>query len=107
MNKSAESTTKQFEAASAGFRTALVTPVGGPIVLHKFLKRVAAGLPACRQAGILRGLNRTDKELDFVVSHFAIPSKKYFGGYLPYVFTEQGVAMLSSVATSRMKGIKR
>jgi len=40
------------------------------------------------------------EELDFVVSHFAIPSKKYFGGYLPYVFTEQGVAMLSSVLNS-------
>jgi len=42
----------------------------------------------------------TDKELDFVVSHFAIPSKKYFGGYLPYAFTEQGVSMLSSVLNS-------
>jgi len=42
----------------------------------------------------------TQKELEFVVSHFAIPSKKYFGGYLPYAFTEQGVAMLSSVLNS-------
>ncbi|MDO9513175.1 MAG: ORF6N domain-containing protein [Elusimicrobiota bacterium] len=40
------------------------------------------------------------KELDFVLSHFAIPSKKYFGGFLPYVFTEQGVTMLSSVLNS-------
>jgi hypothetical protein len=29
------------------------------------------------------------------------PSKKYFGGSLPYVFTEQGIAMLSSVLTSK------
>ncbi|PKM99623.1 MAG: DNA-binding protein [Elusimicrobia bacterium HGW-Elusimicrobia-2] len=42
----------------------------------------------------------TQKELGFVVSHFAIPSKKYFGGALPYVFTEQGVSMLSSVLNS-------
>ncbi|MEA2081871.1 MAG: hypothetical protein U9O97_03965 [Elusimicrobiota bacterium] len=42
----------------------------------------------------------SEKELDFVVSHFAIPSKKSFGGYLPFAFTEQGVAMLSSVLNS-------
>lgn len=35
----------------------------------------------------------TKKELDEVVSHFAIPSKKYFGGHLPYVFTEHGAVM--------------
>ena len=30
-------------------------------------------------------------------SQNVIPSKKYFGGYLPYVFTEQGIANLASV----------
>jgi hypothetical protein len=30
-----------------------------------------------------------------------IPSKSYFGGALPFVFTEQGVAMLSSVLKSK------
>jgi hypothetical protein len=29
-----------------------------------------------------------------------IPHKKYFGGSFPYAFTEQGVAMLSSVLNS-------
>jgi len=29
-----------------------------------------------------------------------IPHKKYFGGSAPYAFTEQGVAMLSSVLNS-------
>jgi hypothetical protein len=29
-----------------------------------------------------------------------MPYKKYFGGSLPYAFTEQGVAMLSSVLNS-------
>jgi len=42
----------------------------------------------------------TQKELECVVSHFAIPSKKYFGGYLPYVFTEHGAVMLASVLNS-------
>lgn len=30
-----------------------------------------------------------------------IPSKRSLGGYQPYVFTEQGVAMLSSVLRSK------
>ena len=29
-----------------------------------------------------------------------IPHKKFFGGSLPYAFTEQGVAMLSSILNS-------
>ena len=32
-----------------------------------------------------------------MVSQNAIPSRKHLGGYNPYVFTEQGVAMLSTV----------
>ena len=42
----------------------------------------------------------TDKEIDFLVSQSVIPSKKHLGGALPYAFTEQGVANLSSVLTS-------
>ncbi len=41
-----------------------------------------------------------EKEAELMVSQNAIPSWKHFGGYLPYVFTEQGVAMLSSVLNS-------
>jgi hypothetical protein len=39
----------------------------------------------------------TPEEANILVSQNAIPSKRSLGGYLPYVFTEQGVAMLSSV----------
>lgn len=41
-----------------------------------------------------------EEEIDFMVSHFAIPSRKHLGGYKPYVFTEQGVAMLATVLNS-------
>jgi len=41
-----------------------------------------------------------DSEVDQVVCHFGIPSKSVFGGSNPMVFTEQGVAMLSSVLRS-------
>jgi hypothetical protein len=40
------------------------------------------------------------KEAETLVSQNAIPSLRSFGGYLPYVFTEQGVAMLSSILNS-------
>lgn len=38
-----------------------------------------------------------DSEAETLVSQNVIPHKKYLGGSLPYAFTEQGVAMLSSV----------
>ncbi|NTW34413.1 MAG: ORF6N domain-containing protein [Bacteroidetes bacterium] len=43
----------------------------------------------------------TDIEAKELVSQNVIPSKSYLGGYLPYAFTEQGVAMLSSVLKSK------
>jgi len=39
-------------------------------------------------------------EIKSMVSQIVIPSKSYFGGSIPYVFTEQGVAMLSAVLRS-------
>lgn len=39
----------------------------------------------------------TESDVDRMVSQFVIPSKSYFGGAKPFAFTEQGVAMLSSV----------
>ena len=42
-----------------------------------------------------------EEEIDYMVSQNAIPSKKHLGGYLPYAFTEQGVAMLSSVLKNK------
>ena len=40
-------------------------------------------------------------ETKILVSQNVIPSKKHLGGYLPNAFTEQGVAMLSSVLRSK------
>lgn len=38
-----------------------------------------------------------DREVDFLLSQNAIPSRKYLGGSMPYVFSEQGIAGLSGV----------
>jgi hypothetical protein len=43
----------------------------------------------------------TNEEVEFMVSQFVIPSKQHLGGALPFAFTEQGVAMLSSVLKSK------
>ena len=43
----------------------------------------------------------TDDEIDYVVSQNVIPSKRHLGGAVPFAFTENGVAMLSSVLTSK------
>jgi hypothetical protein len=42
----------------------------------------------------------TKKEVELMVSQNAIPSKQYLGGFLPYVFTEQGVSAVSAVIKS-------
>ena len=42
-----------------------------------------------------------DDEIEYVVSQNVIPSKRHLGGDVPFAFTENGVAMLSSVLTSK------
>lgn len=42
----------------------------------------------------------TQEEAEFLVSQSVIPSRRHLGGSLPYAFTQEGVAMLSSVLRS-------
>jgi len=44
----------------------------------------------------------TDEEINHLVSQGVIPSKQIFGGAKPFAFTEQGIAMLSSVLNSHI-----
>ena len=46
-------------------------------------------------------LQLTEEEMKSMVSQIVTPPRKYFGGHLPYAFTEQGVAMLSGVLHSK------
>ena len=43
----------------------------------------------------------TIEEMNNLVSQFVIPTLNHFGGAKPFAFTEQGVAMLSSVLKSK------
>ena len=82
---------------------------GKKVMLDKDLAKLYGVKPIRLREQVKRNMTRfpsdfmfqlTKDELNNMVSHFAIPSRKYFGGFLPYVFTEQGVAMLSSVLNS-------
>ena len=42
----------------------------------------------------------SENEINQLVSQFVIPSKSFLGGSQPFAFTEQGIAMLSSVLNS-------
>lgn len=44
----------------------------------------------------------TNEDIDFMVSQSVIPSKQHLGGAKPFLFTEHGVANLSSVLTSKI-----
>jgi flagellar capping protein FliD len=44
----------------------------------------------------------SNEEIDRMVSQNMIPSKQIFGGAKPFAFTEQGIAMLSSVLNSKI-----
>ena len=65
-----------------------------PIRLREQVKRNIKRFPADFMFQL------TEEEVDLMVSQNAIPSKQSLGGYLPYVFTEQGVATISAVLTS-------
>ena len=42
----------------------------------------------------------TDEEVEVMLAHKAIPSRRNLGGNMPYVFTEHGVLMLANVLRS-------
>jgi hypothetical protein len=66
-----------------------------PIKLRQQLKRNIEKFP---KDYVIR-LN--NKELDLLVSQNVIPSKKLFGGSLPYVFTEKGLYMVATILKSK------
>jgi len=66
-----------------------------PIRLREQVKRNAQRFPSDFVFQL------TEEEVEKLVSQNAIPSKQSLGGYLPYVFTEQGVAAVSGVLKTK------
>src|SRR5438874_5093361 len=82
---------------------------GQKVMLDRDLAELYQVKPIALRQQVKRNLDRfpddfmfqlNKKEADLLVSQSVIPSKKSLGGYLPYVFTQEGVAMLSSVLRS-------
>ena len=83
---------------------------GQKVMLDRDLAELYQVKPIALRQQVRRNLDRfpedfmfqlSEKEADLLVSQSVIPSKKSLGGYLPYVFTQEGVAMLSSVLRSK------
>lgn len=79
------------------------------VVLDKDLASFYEVKPIRLREQVKRNANRfpddfvfqlSEDEVELLVSQNAIPSKQSLGGYLPYVFTEQGVAAVSAVLKS-------
>jgi hypothetical protein len=82
---------------------------GQKVMLDRDLATLYCVRPIALRQAVKRNRNRfpddfvfqlSRKEAEVLVSQSVIPSRRSFGGALPYVFTEQGVAMLSSVLRS-------
>ncbi|MCE3296172.1 MAG: DNA-binding protein [Crocinitomicaceae bacterium] len=65
-----------------------------PIRLREQLKRNLSRFPS----HFMFQLN--DDEANFLVAQNIIPSKHYYGGTMPYVFTEHGILQLSNILRS-------
>jgi hypothetical protein len=84
---------------------------GTKVLLDRDLALLYGVKPIALRQQVKRNIGRFPKdfmfqltleEADYLVSQNVIPSKRSYGGSLPYVFSEQGVAMLSSVLRSEM-----
>jgi hypothetical protein len=82
---------------------------GHKVMLDKDLAELYGVKPIRLREQVKRNLKRfpddfmfqlDEQEIEIMVSQNAIPSRKHLGGYQPYVFTEQGVAMLATVLNS-------
>jgi len=82
---------------------------GHKAMLDRDLAALSQVKPIALRQAVKRNRNRfpedfviqlSKEEAEVLVSQNVIPSRRSLGGFLPYAFTEQGVAMLSSVLRS-------
>jgi hypothetical protein len=82
---------------------------GRRVMLDKDIAQLYEVKPIALRQQVKRNLDRfpedfiftlSEEEIGVMVSQNVIPSRKYLGGSLPYVFTEQGIAMLSNILNS-------
>jgi len=87
---------------------------GHKVMLDRDLAALYKVKPIALRQAVKRNTNRfpadfviqlSTKEAEALVSQNVIPSRRSLGGFLPYAFTEQGVAMLSSVLRSERAAV--
>jgi hypothetical protein len=87
---------------------------GHKVMLDRDLAALYKVKPIALRQAVKRNTNRfpadfviqlSPKEAEALVSQNVIPSRRSLGGFLPYAFTEQGVAMLSSVLRSERAAV--
>ena len=100
---------KEIEISQQQIENRIFTIRGEQVMLDKDLAEMYQVKPIRLREQVKRNTERfpenfmfrlTEEEVELMVSQNAIPSKQHLGGHLPYVFTEQGVAMLSAVLRS-------
>ena len=83
---------------------------GRKVMLDRELARLYGVKPIALRQQVKRNISRfpddfmfklRKEEIRFLVSQNVIPSRRTLGGHRPYVFTEEGVAMLSGVLHSK------
>jgi len=104
--------TKQLAAGSIGWWNIALSPVyhmPQRVIADRDLARLYGVRPIALRQQVKRNRERfppdfmfqlTATEAQGLVSQSVIPSRRSLGGFLPYVFTEHGVAMLSAVLHS-------
>jgi len=100
---------KSLEISSKGIVDKIYFLLGHKVMLDKDLAEMYGVKPIRLREQVKRNKLRfpgnfmfqlKEKEVDFMVSQNAIPSRKYLGGSLPYAFTEHGVLRLANILKS-------
>jgi len=101
--------TENSQLQSSNIQNQIYTIRGFQVMLDSHLAYIYGVKSTRLREQVKRNLRRfpsdfmfqlNENEIEIMVSQNAIPSRKYLGGALPWVFTEQGVANLSSVLNS-------
>jgi len=101
--------TESLQPQPANIQNKIYTIRGLQVMIDRDLAAIYGVKPTRLREQVKRNIKRfpsdfmfqlDDNEVDFMVSQNAIPSRKHLGGTLPWVFTEQGIANLSSVLNS-------
>jgi hypothetical protein len=101
---------KEVDASDQEIAEKIYLIIGIKVKLHRGLADMYGTISKRLKEQVKRNIDKvpkyfmfklTDEKADFMVSQNAAPSRKYFGGSLPYVFSEHEILMLTNVIKSQ------